>query len=155
MEMCTPRQLLRSLGPLLETSAQPPFPPPTSEKSLQELFQSGGWLEDWLLLNDKTATGFRIASRQSITESHDGKFQGFDDLLKLEEDKRATTNVQNRFVQIFLLSFLLFCSHRAKTLCFEGESPGEKIMKKCEKVLKSVKNYETILPFSFCPLVFL
>ena len=28
-----------------------------------------------------------------------------------EEDKRATTNVQNRFVQLFLLSFLLFCSH--------------------------------------------
>ena len=29
----------------------------------------------------------------------------------LEEDKRATTNVQNRFVQFFLLSFLLFCSY--------------------------------------------
>ena len=28
-------------------------------------------------------------------------------------------------------------------------------MKKCEKVLKSVNNYETILPFSCCPLVFL
>ena len=28
-------------------------------------------------------------------------------------------------------------------------------MKKCENVLKSVKNYETILPFSCCPLVFL
>ena len=27
-------------------------------------------------------------------------------------------------------------------------------MKKCEKVLKSVKNDETILPFSCCPLVF-
>ena len=27
-------------------------------------------------------------------------------------------------------------------------------MKKCQKVLKSVKNYETILPFSCCPLVF-
>ena len=72
-----------------------------------------------------------------------------------EEDKRATTNVQNRFVQFFLLSFLLFCSRWAKTLCFEGESPGGKILKKCKKVLKSVKNYETILPFSCCPLVFL
>ena len=30
--------------------------------------------------------------------------------MKQEEDKRATTNVQNRFVQFFLLSFLLFCS---------------------------------------------
>ena len=28
-----------------------------------------------------------------------------------EEDKRATTNVQHRFVPFFLLSFLLFCSH--------------------------------------------
>ena len=37
---------------------------------------------------------------------------------KSEEDKRATTNVQHRFVQFFLLSFLLFCSPWAKTLCF-------------------------------------
>ena len=72
-----------------------------------------------------------------------------------EEDKRATTNVQNRFVQFFLLSFLLFCSPCAETLCFEGESPGGKIMKKCQKVRKSARNYETILPFSCCPLVFL
>ena len=28
-----------------------------------------------------------------------------------EEDKRATTNVQHRFVLFFLLSFLFFCSH--------------------------------------------
>ena len=28
-------------------------------------------------------------------------------------------------------------------------------MKKCEKVRKSAENYETILPFSCCPLVFL
>ena len=27
-------------------------------------------------------------------------------------------------------------------------------MKKCEKVRKNVKYYETILPFSCCPLVF-
>ena len=27
-------------------------------------------------------------------------------------------------------------------------------MKKCESMRKSVKNYETILPFSCCPLVF-
>ena len=42
----TPRQLLRSLGPLPETSAR--TPPRTSEKSRQELFQSGGWLEKCL-----------------------------------------------------------------------------------------------------------
>ena len=70
------------------------------------------------------------------------------------EDKRATTNVQNRFVPFFLLSFLLFCSPWAQTLCFQVESPGGKILKKCQKVWKSVKNYETILPFSCCPLVF-
>ena len=29
------------------------------------------------------------------------------------------------------------------------ERPGGKILKKCQKVWKSVKNYETILPFSF------
>ena len=73
----------------------------------------------------------------------------------LEEDKRATTNVQNRFALFFLLSFLLFCSPWAKTLCFEGESPGGTIMKKCQKLWKSVKNSETILPFSCCPSVFL
>ena len=46
MEISTPRQLLRSLGPLPETSARTP---PTSEKSLHELFQSGGWLENCLI----------------------------------------------------------------------------------------------------------
>ena len=72
---------------------------------------------------------------------------------KKDDDKRATTNVQHWFVQIFLLSFLLFCSHWAKTLRFEGESPGGKSW-------KSVKNYENcetfwndfalqLLPFSF------
>ena len=38
----------KSLGPLLETSARTPPPPRTSEKSLQELFQSRGWLKDSL-----------------------------------------------------------------------------------------------------------
>ena len=62
--------------------------------------------------------------------------------------------MQNRFAPFFLLSFLLFCSHWPKTLCFEGENPGGKILKKCEKVWKIMKNYETMLPFSCCPLVF-
>ena len=94
----------------------------------------------------------RDASSQSIcrTEGNPLKEQRV-----LEEDKRATTNVQHRFVLLFLLSFLLFCSHWAKTLCFEGESPGGKILKKCEKVWESVKISETILPFGCCPLVFL
>ena len=64
--------------------------------------------------------------------------------------QRATTKVQHRFVPFFLLYFLLFCSPWAKTLCFEGESPGGKMMKKCQKVRKMW----TIMK-RFCPLVFL
>ena len=60
-----------------------------------------------------------------------------------EEDKRATTNVQLRFVLFFLLSFLLFCSPCPKTLRFTGESSGEK---------KSEKKVKNILK-RFCPLV--
>ena len=73
------------------------------------------------------------------------------------------TNVQQLTCNVdlsssFFLSFLLFSSLWAKALCFEGEVLGEKFwksVKKCEKVRKSVKYYETILPFSCCPLVFL
>ena len=69
--------------------------------------------------------------------------------LMRRKHKRATTNVQNRFVQFFLLSFLIFCSPWAKTLCFEGgKSRGEKLwksVKNCEKVWKIMKR--------FCPLV--
>ena len=72
----------------------------------------------------------------------------------LEEDKRATTNVQNRFALFFLLSFLLFCSPWAKTLCFEGLVLGANY-EKVRKIMKKCENYETILPFSCCPLVFL
>ena len=63
--------------------------------------------------------------------------------------------MQNRFALFFLLSCLLFCSPWAKALCFEGESPWRTIMKNDGQVWKSAKNYETILPFSCCPLVFL
>ena len=49
---------------------------------------------------------------------------------------RATS----RFVLFFLLYFLLFCSHWAKALCFEGESPGGKIRKKCAKVWQKIWN---------------
>ena len=79
--------------------------------------------------------------------------------VSLSDENRRRTNVQqltvqNRFVHFFLLSFILFYYPWAKTPCFEGKSPGGKIMKKCQKVWKSAKNYETILPFSCCPLVF-
>ena len=79
---------------------------------------------------------------------------------------RRRTNVQqltckidssNSFYYLFfsfIIFELIFYYLWAKTPCFEGESPGGKSAKKCQKVPKSVKNYETILPFSCCPLVF-
>ena len=41
-----------------------------------------------------------------------------------------------------------------KTLCFKGQSPGGKKSEKVRKVRKKCENYETILHFSCCPLVF-
>ena len=64
----------------------------------------------------------------------------------LEEDKRATTNVQNG------LSFSFYSLE--KGLNFK-KSPGGNVLKKCEKVRKSVKIAEAILHFGCCPLVFL
>ena len=61
-------------------------------------------------------------------------------LLHLEEDKRATTNVQTRFALFLLLSFLLFCYPWAKALCFEGKVQGEN----SEKVPKSVNKCEKL-----------
>ena len=55
----------------------------------------------------------------------------------------------------FYYLFFSFVLIELKPFVLKGESPGGKILKKCEKVLKSVKTYETILPFSCCPLVFL
>ena len=63
---------------------------------------------------------------------------------------RRRTNVQQLTCKIdlsssfFLLSFLLFCSHWAKTFCFEGKSPGGKILKKCEEVWKITLWHEII-----------
>ena len=42
-----------------------------------------------------------------------------------------------------------------KPFVFKGKVLGEKILKMCEILWKSVKSSETILPFSCCPLVFL
>ena len=69
------------------------------------------------------------------------------------------TNVQQLTCNIDLSSsfyylFLSFVLIELKPSVLKGESPGGKILKKCEKVRKSAKNYETILPFSCCPLVF-
>ena len=65
--------------------------------------------------------------------------------LFLEEDKRATTNVQNGLVLFFLFSY------KKESLIFK-KSPGGKALKKCGKVWKSA---ETILPFTCFPSVFL
>ena len=90
--------------------------------------------------------------QKNIFSSHHFSFKGpnlernnlawsFQSRLKLEEDKRATTNVQNRFVQIFLLSFLLFCfSLSQNPLFWRGKSRG----KNYEKVPKSAKKCEKL-----------
>ena len=72
-----------------------------------------------------------------------------------EEDKRATTNVQNRFVQFFYYLFFSFVILELKPFVLKGKVPGEKLWKSAKKCEKVRKNYETILPFSCCPLVFL
>ena len=48
-------------------------------------------------------------------------------LLKLEEDKRATTNVQNRFALFFLLSFFSFVLLELKTFVLKGKVLGGKL----------------------------
>ena len=48
----------------------------------------------------------------------------------------------------FYYLFFSFVLIEPKDLCFEGESPGGKILKKCEKVRKKVKIMKR-----FCPLV--
>ena len=72
---------------------------------------------------------------------------------------RRRTNVQQLTCKIdlsksFYYLFFSFVLIELKPFVLKGKSWG-KILKECEKVLKSVKNYETILPFSCCPLVFL
>ena len=82
-----------------------------------------------------------------------------------EEDKRATTNVQNGLVFFFLFSFIIFSYLWTKTAVKplnSKKSRGGKILKNSEQVWKCVENCqkvwksaETILPFSCWPLVFL
>ena len=56
-------------------------------------------------------------------------------------------DLSNSFYYLFFFFIIL----ELKPFGFEGESPGGKILKKVPKI---AKNYETILPFSCCPLVF-
>ena len=65
-------------------------------------------------------------------------------LFLLEEDKRATTDVQNGLVFLFVFSY-------KKSFTFK-RSPGEIILKMCGKVRKSVTMCEQA-PKRFCPLV--
>ena len=51
----------------------------------------------------------------------------------------------------FYYLFFSFVLLELKPFVLKGKVLGEN----SEKVLKSAKNYETILPFSCCPLVFL
>ena len=80
-------------------------------------------------------------------------------MVKLAENRRRT-NVQPLTCNIDLSSsfyyhFFSFVLLELKPFVLKGKVLGEKILKKCEKVRQSVENYETILPFSCCPLVFL
>ena len=96
-----------------------------------------------------------------IITSRDAKSACF----KLEEDKRATTNVQNGLVSFFLLSFILFSYFWTKTAVKPLNSKKKswrknseklwKSVKMCGKLPKSVKKCRDDLPFSCCPLVFL
>ena len=53
----------------------------------------------------------------------------------------------------FYYLFFSFVLIELKPFVLKGKVLGGKILKKCEKVRKSAKNSETILPFSCCPLV--
>ena len=66
--------------------------------------------------------------------------------------KRATTNVQHRFVQLFYIFFFFsFVLIELKPFVLKGNVLGEKFWKSVKKVRKSAKNYETILPFMGWP----
>ena len=67
--------------------------------------------------------------------------------------QQLTCNIDlSSYFSYLFLSFVLI---ELKTLCFEGQSPGGKILKKMPKVWKILKTSETILPFGCCPLVLL
>ena len=73
---------------------------------------------------------------------------------------RRRTNVQQLTCNIdlsrsFYYLFFSFVLLELKPFVLKGRVLEEKFLKKCEKVRKSVKNSETILPFSCCPLIFL
>ena len=63
---------------------------------------------------------------------------------KWEEDKRATTNVQNRFVHFFYYLFFSFVLIELKPFVLKGKVLGEKLwesVKNSEKVWKSWNDF--------------
>ena len=76
---------------------------------------------------------------------------------------RRRTNVQQLTCNIDLSSsfyylFFSFVLLELKPFVLKGKVPGknyEKVPKSVKKCERSVKSYETVLPFSCCPLVFL
>ena len=53
----------------------------------------------------------------------------------------------------FYYLFFSFVLIELKPSVLKGKVLGRKSLKKCEKSAKKCENYETILPFSCCPLV--
>ena len=54
--------------------------------------------------------------------------------------------MQHRFVPFFYYLFFSFVLLELKPFVFKGESPEGKILKKCEKVRKSVKIMKRLCP---------
>ena len=87
------------------------------------------------------------------------KFNMFNMFIISPARMGGRTNVQQLTCNIdlsnyFYYLFFSFVLIELKPFVLKGKVLGEKFWKKCEKVRKIVKNYETILPFSCCPLVF-
>ena len=61
------------------------------------------------------------------------------EILNLEEDKRATTNVQNGLVFFFLFSFIIFSSLLTKTVVKPLNAKKKSWRENSEKLRKSVK----------------
>ena len=55
---------------------------------------------------------------------------------------------------LFIIFFFSFVLLELQPFVFKWKVLGEKFRKSAKKCGKNVKNYETILPFSCCPLVF-
>ena len=80
-------------------------------------------------------------------------------LVKWKGKHRRRTNVQQRTCKIdlpnsFYYLFFSFVLLELKPFVYKWKVLGEKFWKSAKKCEKKCENYETTLPFSFCPLVF-